>query len=156
MVWSKVWDGIKKSSVQRQMVSEAAELGLVHGISVPIRGPNGDLGGVGFSTNLNELEATRLIDGQWPLVFTMAHNFNDVMLEKFVYQSARNTVIPLTERELNCLYWAALGNGTWEISEIQGVSENTVKFHFGNIRAKLDVPNRTAAVAKAIRMGILN
>lgn len=58
-------------------------------------------------------------------------------------------------RELEVLQWAKEGKSNWDISHILSISERTVKFHFGNIFRKLDVINRSQAIAKAMHYGVL-
>lgn len=60
----------------------------------------------------------------------------------------------LSHRESEILKWVTEGKTNWEISEIVGISEATVKFHLLNIFRKLDVVNRGHAVAKALQSGI--
>jgi DNA-binding CsgD family transcriptional regulator len=62
---------------------------------------------------------------------------------------------PLSAREIACLHWAAVGKTSWETAVILGVSEHTVNFHLGNACNKLNVQNRRAAVATALRKGLL-
>jgi LuxR family quorum sensing-dependent transcriptional regulator len=61
----------------------------------------------------------------------------------------------ISRRELEVLHWAKEGKSNWDISHILSISERTVKFHFGNIFRKLDVINRSQAIAKAIHYGVL-
>lgn len=61
----------------------------------------------------------------------------------------------LTEREAECLRWAAIGKSEWEISQILGISEHTAERHLQNARARLGAVNRVQAVAEAIRLGII-
>lgn len=61
----------------------------------------------------------------------------------------------LSKRELVCLHWAALGKTSWETASILGISEHTVNFHLRNACGKLQVRNRRAAVASALRRGLL-
>lgn len=61
----------------------------------------------------------------------------------------------LTKKEKRILEWAMYGKSVWDISVIANVKESTVKFHFQNIYKKLNVCNRTHAVARAIQLGIL-
>jgi len=51
----------------------------------------------------------------------------------------------ITRRETDCLHWAARGKTNWEIGEILGVSENTVRYHMKNAFKKL--------AAKTLRPG---
>jgi len=57
----------------------------------------------------------------------------------------------LTKRERVVLHWATEGKSAWEIGVILSISENTVKFHFGNIYKKLGVRTRAQAVVQAIK-----
>jgi PAS domain S-box-containing protein len=61
----------------------------------------------------------------------------------------------LTPRELQILQLAALGNAAPQIAESLLISVSTVKTHMENISAKLDVSDRTAAVATALRLGVI-
>lgn len=61
----------------------------------------------------------------------------------------------LTQRELDCLQWAAAGKTNWEIGTILGVTERTVRFHLGNIAGKLNTSNRYHTVAQAISLGLV-
>jgi DNA-binding CsgD family transcriptional regulator len=62
----------------------------------------------------------------------------------------------LTEREIDCLTWTAAGKTSSEISEIVGLSEHTVNHYLNRATRKLNTVNRTQAVAKAIRTGIIS
>lgn len=61
----------------------------------------------------------------------------------------------LTRRELEILRLAADGLSAPEIAERLVVSVTTVKTHLQHIYAKLEVSDRTAAVAQALRRGLL-
>jgi LuxR family maltose regulon positive regulatory protein len=68
---------------------------------------------------------------------------------------ADNLVEPLTQRELEVLHLMALGKTNQEIARQLIVSPGTVKAHTASIYRKLDVANRTEAVARARQLGIL-
>lgn len=61
----------------------------------------------------------------------------------------------LTERELEVLRWSADGKSAGEISDILSISKNTVDFHIKNAVHKLRTSNKTAAVVRAVMMGLL-
>jgi PAS domain S-box-containing protein len=61
----------------------------------------------------------------------------------------------LTERELQVLQLAARGNSGPRIAAELFLSPATVKTHFENIYAKLGVSDRAAAVAYALRLGLI-
>ena len=61
----------------------------------------------------------------------------------------------LSGRELQVLELVAEGMRNKEIAAALGISADTAGMHVKNLYAKLDVHDRTAAVAKAIRRGII-
>ena len=62
---------------------------------------------------------------------------------------------PLTERQLTVLRLVAAGLSDREISATVGLSVATIKTHLRAIYSRLDVPSRTAAVARASAAGLL-
>jgi LuxR family maltose regulon positive regulatory protein len=64
-------------------------------------------------------------------------------------------VEPLSQRELEVLHFIALGRTNPEIAGQLIVSKGTIKAHTASIYRKLDVANRTEAVARARQLGIL-
>jgi LuxR family maltose regulon positive regulatory protein len=62
---------------------------------------------------------------------------------------------PLSQRELEVLQLIAQGNTNKEIAQQLIVAPGTVKAHAASIYRKLDVANRTEAVARARQLGIL-
>lgn len=67
-----------------------------------------------------------------------------------------STVIePLTPRELQVLELVAEGLGNRAIAERLGISDQTVKFHVASISGKLGAMNRTDAVRRAVRRGLI-
>jgi DNA-binding CsgD family transcriptional regulator len=61
----------------------------------------------------------------------------------------------LTGRELEILHWVYEGKSNMEIGMILGISGLTVKNHVQNILRKLNVQNRTQAVAKGLSLNLL-
>jgi DNA-binding CsgD family transcriptional regulator len=61
----------------------------------------------------------------------------------------------LTPRELEVLHLASAGRSGPRIAEELALSPGTVKKHFENIYSKLEVRGRSAAVAKAIRLHLI-
>lgn len=63
---------------------------------------------------------------------------------------------PLTQRELTCLQWVAIGKTSWETGRILGLAERTINFHIQNACRKLGVHGRQAAITAALRTGLLS
>jgi len=63
---------------------------------------------------------------------------------------------PLTTREREVLEWLAEGMSNKAIAERLAISAQTVKFHVASVIAKLGAGNRTGAVRRAVRNGLLD
>ena len=61
----------------------------------------------------------------------------------------------LTARELEVLEQLAAGLSNKAIASRLGISDQTVKFHVASITGKLGVSNRTEAVRRALRLGLI-
>ncbi len=76
-------------------------------------------------------------------------------LEQTLLTQQRAT-LQLTERELQCIAWAAASKTSWEISKILGISERTVNFHIQNSLQKSGALNRTQLVQWCRELGIVD
>jgi LuxR family transcriptional regulator, quorum-sensing system regulator BjaR1 len=63
--------------------------------------------------------------------------------------------LTLSRREQEALQWAAEGKTEWEIGTILGLSEHTAEKFIRSACSKLHASNRTHAVARAIRLGLI-
>ena len=62
---------------------------------------------------------------------------------------------PLTPREIQVLELLAEGLPNKAIARRLGISDQTVKFHVSSISGKLGAANRTDAVRRAVRRGLI-
>jgi DNA-binding NarL/FixJ family response regulator len=62
---------------------------------------------------------------------------------------------PLTRREIDVLELLAEGLSNKAIAARLGISDQTVKFHVSAIAGKLGAANRTDAVRRAVRRGLI-
>lgn len=68
---------------------------------------------------------------------------------------AGGSAMRLTRREIEVLELAAEGGEVHQLAEQLALSPATVRTHLKNIYAKLEANNRTAAVVKAMRLGLI-
>jgi DNA-binding CsgD family transcriptional regulator len=65
-------------------------------------------------------------------------------------------VAPVSKRELDCLKLTAAGQTSEEIADRLGLSAHTANRYLSNTAKKLNAVNRVHAVAKAIRLGLID
>lgn len=133
---------------------EAGELGAGNkGISIPVRGFNGDIGLISFSTYMKDAEWIEYKKSFMKDFQLIAANLHHKALYKF--GEVRPSVV-LTEREKDILYWAACGKTAAEVAMILDITHRGVRFHIKNILGKLRCINITHAVAKAVATELIN
>lgn len=107
------------------------------------------------------LDEGQAILGLVPEVRNVASAFVDRLLLELPSEMtpslpAASLFEPPSERELEVLHLVARGYSNRQIAEVLFVTLGTVKKHLNNIFGKLQVKNRTQAVAKAREIGLLN
>jgi two-component system nitrate/nitrite response regulator NarL len=70
-------------------------------------------------------------------------------------QRERRLAEPLTGREIQVLELLAEGLPNKAIALRLGISDQTIKFHVASISGKLGARNRTDAVRRAVRLGLI-
>jgi len=66
-----------------------------------------------------------------------------------------SSIPPLTDRELTCLQWAAIGKTSSETGVILNIAERTVNSHLYSVCNKLGVHRRQAAITLALNAGLV-
>ena len=61
----------------------------------------------------------------------------------------------LSDRQRDCIYWAARGKSDWEISKILGISHDTAIQYMKEARGRYGVGNRTQLAIHALFDGAL-
>jgi DNA-binding CsgD family transcriptional regulator len=149
------WDWLTKSidlpAPARQVMQEAQEAKLLDGLAIPLYGVNGELAGVGLASSAGGTEMDR---NAISTIRAIAYQFHMAYTEKDA-QGDPLQGTALTPREKEILLWAAEGKSDPVIADIVGISYPTVRFHMSNIFRKLNAYERTLAVAKAIRQGLI-
>lgn len=75
---------------------------------------------------------------------------------KFKKRNPSQKHAKLTPREEEIVQWLATGKSNWEIAQVVGLSEATVKNHVHHILQRLQVSTRTQAVAKVIHSKLIS
>ncbi|QLF69539.1 autoinducer binding domain-containing protein [Peteryoungia desertarenae] len=118
------------------------------GAYFPVHDAGGTRGAVSLHGNRSAFSAAEMIE----LSYISIHVYN--RLAQIRDMDVRTSDV-LTEREIDCLNWTSAGKTSVEIAEILGLSEHTINHYLNRATKKLDAVNRTQAVAKAIRSGLI-
>lgn len=140
---------------QQEMYEEASSHGIRSGVSLPIHGASGELGILCF---VSDTHSDKRFHDHVHRNLPFLSYFRDFVLEsslKFMKPS-HDITISITARELECLKWSAAGKSSWEIGNILNCTEANVNYHFGNIRRKFNTNSRQQAIARAIKLGLVN
>jgi hypothetical protein len=151
-LWSELdlVKGCELKKDEKLVMNEAREAKLLDGIGYALHAPRNEVFGMGFASSTGGVE---LHKGMLSLVTIIATQFHTVFLK---FNNKQGPIYAnLTAREKEILYWCYKGKSNWTIGEILGISENTIKFHLGNIFKKLVVNNKVTAVLKAINLGLI-
>jgi DNA-binding CsgD family transcriptional regulator len=123
-----------------------------NGLSIPLRNRRGVVAVVSFSSDLSKDE--------WEAY--KAANLTRLKLLSVLIDSAANInfklpafPVHLSNREEQCLLWAARGKTYQEIAEILGLAFGSVKTHLDAARHKLHCMNLTHAAAVAFATGVI-
>ncbi|UIJ82287.1 helix-turn-helix transcriptional regulator [Rhizobium leguminosarum] len=148
LFWGEVYSDPSTSDRDRRIFDEAKNFGLQAGFTLSLRGRAGISATMSFvqteAGETKDLEIRYLQLAAW-LFHWKVTNILD----------CTDDCPRLTQREIECLCWAAKGKSSFDISCIVGISKHTVDFHIKNAMRKLKVGNRIVAVQKAARLGLI-
>jgi DNA-binding CsgD family transcriptional regulator len=153
IVWNE--QTYAKPDVAR-MLGEAGEHGVRAGVTFSIQGGHGEAALFSLATRVDEQEARNDVRNTFAQAQLLACYLHEAIHRTVLTKQAVILSQPvLTEREKECLLWAAEGKTTWEIANIIHIAERTVVFHIQNATRKMGVTTRQHAVARAVSMGIV-
>ena len=140
------------SPEQLDFLELASSFGLVSGCSIPC---NSYGHYAVFSMAANSKAKLSNMNEYLPFNHFYANQLLESVLRVNVESETTAMRDDFSDREMECLFWGSEGKTAWEISQILGISERTVVFHFTNATAKLDAVNRQHAISKALMYGIV-
>ncbi|HWU94040.1 MAG TPA: LuxR family transcriptional regulator [Sphingomonas sp.] len=151
--WSRMHDLIILTAGDRRVLALGSEQGIGDGFTVPANVPGETLGSCSFANAANR----PLPEAMLPMA---------QLAGQFAFEAARRLwsvrkineeeeAPVLTDRQRDCILWAARGKGDWEISRILGVSEETVARHIKQACERYGVNKRTLVAIRALFDGTL-
>ena len=154
--WSWLENTRDLGIAQKRVMNEAKEAKLLDGAAIPIFGASGELAGIGLASSLGDIKPDiNLLSLICVIVLHFHMAYTELEKKEALNAGATTSGIYLTAREKEILLWTAEGKGDQVIADIIGLSYAAVRFHMNNIFRKLGVNDRTLAIAKAIRHGLI-
>ena len=150
--WSRLdWSG----RAAKQFVGEAMDAGVgTQGLSVPIRGPNGQFALFTATTRASEQSWAAYSRSHVSDLILVAHFINQKALEidKIAEEKPAKSLSP---REIDALSLLAMGYSRAQAADSLSISEHTLRVYIETARAKLGAQNTTHAVARSIALGLI-
>jgi LuxR family transcriptional regulator, quorum-sensing system regulator CciR len=149
-VWSTLPTMMALTAQDRQILELARKQGIGEGFTVPAHVPGESHGSCSFACAAGE-------------PFSAEHLMVLQLVGAFAFEAARrmrrNRIsggpVQLTDRQRDCVMWAARGKSDWEIASILGVSEATVGEHLRHAFERYGVGKRTLVAVHALFDGTI-
>ena len=144
--WERISDLIRPTRHQREIFEAAGREGIGEGFTMPANIPGERHGSASFATRRGRDLPRRHL----PIA---------ELLGAYAFEAARRLrrrtafapePAQLTERQRECLIWAARGKTDAEIATILGVGRPTIKKHFDAARERYDVLRRQQMIVAAL------
>jgi LuxR family quorum-sensing system transcriptional regulator CciR len=144
--WSQVPGLIRMTAGDEQVLREARKFGIGEGFTVPAHVPGEYNGSCSFAvTRDDDFPADHVLVAQ--LVGGLAF---EAARRLALPSRAPTPTSPLTDRQRDCVLWAARGKTDWEIAQILGVSHETVIQHLKHARERYGVKKRAHLAVMAL------
>lgn len=152
ILWHEIEDDCDHPDALRQFEVEA-DLGMVLGVSLALRqGRAGrGLSGVGlWVRDMSERDFTRFWQDRRQSLVRLSH-----LLDETIARDAGALIVPLSDRERDCLSFLAVGLRPDEIAFRLRISPKTLEKHITTAKVKLRARTRDNAVVKALMLGAI-
>jgi LuxR family quorum-sensing system transcriptional regulator CciR len=151
--WSRLPKLIQLTPRDHAILKLAEDNGIGDGFTIPAHVPGESHGSCSFATSTGEAvkeEHLALAQLVGAFAFEAARRLWRMREPEFV------TLPRLTDRQRDCVVWAARGKSDWEISRILGLSHETVTQHLKQARERYGVGKRTLLAIHALFDGSIS
>jgi LuxR family quorum-sensing system transcriptional regulator CciR len=143
--WEEISNFVELADHQHALFEEARGYGIVHGITVPLHIPSESNASCTFACP-EPIEITPLLMTTLQIIAAFAFKAG-----LYLHHAKHHRNVPrLTRREAECTTLIALGKTDWEISQILGLGETTVRYFISRAKQRYGVYKRSELVARAI------
>jgi DNA-binding CsgD family transcriptional regulator len=125
------------------------------GLTIPVRGPYGDIGLFSVTRNCSDREWRLLKSSIISELQTAAVHLHDKVVRS--HPLGRTLSHPvLSRREIDVLQWIAAGKTQQDVGDILAISSRTVEVHLRSSRSKLGALTTAQAIGRAIGLGLIH
>jgi DNA-binding CsgD family transcriptional regulator len=146
----------QQSPTARYIFAEAERYGIGRqGMSLPMRGPDGDSAAFTFTANVSADEWSafhRRYTGELAII---GQHFHERVVRIFAGENGTKVRTSLSPRERECLQFLVDGQAPKQIAAILNLSEAAVRLYLKRARARLGAPTLMQAVIKALRANLI-
>ena len=149
------WVRLERSEDFKRVFRDADDFGLCdQGLTIPVRGPYGDVGLLSVTRDCSTREWGKLVPNVISDLQSMAVHIHDSVmgseaLSGILYHPS------LSSREAEILQWIAAGKSQQDVGDILSISHRTVEVHLRSSREKLCALTTAQAVGRAIGIGLI-
>lgn len=145
------WD----SKPARAMLLDAVAAGVGNqGISIPVRGPNGELALFSLSHNASDTYWLQYCETHMQMLLLAAHYLHQ-KARSIEYQGEKRLFTTLSPREVDALSHLGAGRSRSQVADHLKISEHTLRVYVESARFKLGAANTVSAVARAVSQGLI-
>lgn len=149
------WRRVRGHANFRQLFRDAHDFGIGElGLTIPVRGPYGDVGMLSVTRKCTVGEWDRLLRSAVGELQSLAVHLHDAAMQSDTLSHILRRPT-LSSRETEILQWVAAGKSQQDIAAILSLSQRTVEVHLSSGREKLGALNTPQAVARAVALGII-
>ncbi len=152
-VWKASKDIDHLRMVSPNMAGAIDDFGIRSFVTFPAHGPQSLISGFRFAYDEDDKLSEQDIAQSLPILSLLNGYLYEALVRILKLENQKD--VSLTTKERDILSWVAGGLNSYNISERLNISENTVLYHMKNIHKKLEVKTRQHAVAKALKLNLI-
>lgn len=149
------WQRLDRGTHFQTVFRDAREFGIGdRGLTIPVRGPFGDIGGFSVLRECSDREWESLIKNIIGELQSAAVHMHDMVIRADPLTRVLNSPA-MSTREIEILQWTAAGKSQQDIGDILSISHRTVEVHLRSARQKLQALTTPQAIGRAINLGLI-
>lgn len=149
------WNRLRGEETFQTIFKEAHDFGISEqGLTIPVRGPYGDVGLFSVTRKCSDREWKSLKREVLGGLQNAAVHLHDTVMHSDALTKTMSHPA-LSTREIEILQWIAAGKTQQDVADILTISSRTVEVHLRSSRAKLGSLTTPQAVGRAIGLGLI-